>query len=354
MASDGITQAARGRSTGRRRPGPAPIPRYGLRRAAPGVPSLLALAALLAAFPGVGRGAPEGPADTGIVPPAAGSGAPAAPGGSGGPSPRPGPAAMRIISLAPSLTEILFAIGAGDRLVGVCNFCDHPAEVARVPRVGTFTAPSIEAILAARPDLLMAVRGPATMDAVEAVRRLGIDTLVVEDSTLDAVWAAIDSIGARSGRAAAAAELAAAMRGRFAAIRDRVAGAPRRRVLMVVGQTPLVVAGGGTFADELIQMAGGTNVAADSAQAWPRLSLEAVLARAPEVIIDSALSHEEGADPGLWARFPSLPAVRNDRVHPYSSFAALRGGPRLVEAAEEFARLIHPERYQLPSGGDDR
>jgi iron complex transport system substrate-binding protein len=257
---------------------------------------------------------------------------------------------MRVISLAPSLTEILFAIGAGDRLVGVCNFCDHPPEVARVPRVGTFTTPSVEAILAARPDLLMAVRGPATMDAIEAVRRLGVDTLVVEDSTLAAVWTAIETIGERTGRTAAAATLTSTMRARFGAIRDRVAGAPRRRVLMVVGQTPLVVAGGGTFVDELIQMAGGTNVAADSAQAWPRLSLEAVLARAPEVIIDSALSHEEGADPGLWARFPSLPAVRDGRVHPYRSFAALRGGPRLVDAAEEFARLIHPERYQEGAG----
>jgi iron complex transport system substrate-binding protein len=177
---------------------------------------------------------------------------------------------------------------------------------------------------------------------------------VVEDTTLAAVWTAIESIGARTGRREAAAALAAIMRARFDAIRSRVAGAPRRRVLMVVGQTPLVVAGGGTFVDELIRIAGGMNVAADSAQAWPRLSLEAVLARAPEVIIDSALSHEEGADPGLWARFPSLPAVRDGRVYPYRSFAALRGGPRLVDAAEEFARLIHPERHREGSGGGDR
>jgi iron complex transport system substrate-binding protein len=260
---------------------------------------------------------------------------------------------MRIVSLAPSLTEILFAIGAGDRLVGVCNFCDHPPEVARVPRVGTFTTPSTEAILTAQPDLLLAARGPATMGAVEAVRRLGVEVLVVEDSTLGAVWAAIDTMGARTGRVAAAAELAAAMRGRFDAIRTRLAGVPRRRVLMVVGQTPLVVAGGGTFVDELIEMAGGTNVAGDSAQAWPRLSLEAVLARAPEVIIDSALSHEEGAEPGLWGRFSSLPAVRDGRVYPYGSFDALRGGPRLADAAEEFARLIHPERYRADNGAAD-
>jgi iron complex transport system substrate-binding protein len=259
-------------------------------------------------------------------------------------------AATRIVSLAPSVTEILFAIGAGDRLVGVCSFCDRPPEVAAIARVGTFTTPSIESILAVRPDLLVAVRGPATMDAVAAVRRIGVDTLVVEDTTLDAVWAAIDALGARTGRTEAAASLTAAMRGRFDAIRDRVAGARRRRVLVVVGQTPLIVAGGGTFVEELIEIAGGTNVAADTGQPWARLGLETVLARAPEVIIDTALSHEEGADPGLWARFPTLPAVREGRVHAYHPFAALRGGPRLADAAEEFARLIHPERY---AGGRD-
>lgn len=253
--------------------------------------------------------------------------------------------ASRIVSLAPSVTEILFALGAGERLVGVCDYCDYPREVSRVPRVGMFTMPSVETIVAMRPDLVVAVRGPATMDAVRAVRRIGVGVLVVNDTTLGAVWKAIDDIGARTGRTAAAKDLAASMRARFDAVRARVAGAPRRRVLMVIGQTPLVVAGVGTFVDELIRMSGGTNVAADTGQPWPRLSLETVLARAPEVIIDSALSHEDGADPGLWARFPGLPAVREARVYAYQSFAALRGGPRLVEAAEEFARLIHPERF---------
>jgi iron complex transport system substrate-binding protein len=257
------------------------------------------------------------------------------------------PGAMRIVSLAPSVTEILFAIGAGDRLVGVCNFCDHPPEVASIRRIGTFTAPSIETVLAVRPDLLIAVRGPATMTAIEAVRRIGVDVLVVQDTTIEAVWKAIDDIGARTGRATAAAALATAMRARFDAIRARLAGAPRRRVLVVVGQTPLVVAGGGAFADELVEIAGGTNVANDIKQPWPRLGLETVLARGPEVIIDSAASHEDGASAGFWQRFPTLPAVRDGRVHAYGSFDALRGGPRLADAAEEFARLIHPERYGI-------
>jgi iron complex transport system substrate-binding protein len=259
--------------------------------------------------------------------------------------------AKRIVSLAPSVTEILFAIGAGERLVGVCSFCDYPAEVTKIPRVGTFTAPSIEAIVAARADLVIAARGPATMRAVEAVRRIGVPVLIVEDATLVAVWEAIEDIGRHTAREEEAARLTDRLRRRLDAVRSTVAGTTRRRVLVVVGQVPLIVAGAETFVDDLIRVAGGVNVAADAGQPWPRLSLEAVLAWAPEVIIDSALGHEQGADSGLWSRFPTLPAVRDGRVHAYRSFAALRGGPRLADAAEEFARLIHPERYGV-GGGD--
>jgi iron complex transport system substrate-binding protein len=266
----------------------------------------------------------------------------------GGAQVEPAAPARRIVSLAPSATEILFALGAGDRLVGVCSFCDHPAGVAAVPRVGTFTSPSIEAIVAARPDLVIAARGPATVGAVAAVGRLGVPVLLVEDTTLDAVWTAITEIGRRTGREDAAGTLASELRGRLDRVRARLADAAPRRVLVVVGQTPLIVAGVGTFVDDLIHVAGGVNVAADTGQPWPRLSIETVLARAPEVIIDSALDHEEGADRGLWDRFPTLPAVRDNRVHAYRSFAALRGGPRLADAAEEFARLIHPEIGGLP------
>jgi iron complex transport system substrate-binding protein len=259
-------------------------------------------------------------------------------------------AARRIVSLSPAATEILFALDAGDRLVGVCSFCDHPPAVAAIPRIGSFTTPSVEAIVAARPDLVIAVHGPATHDAVEAVERAGLPVLVLEDTTLAAVWRAIAEIGRRTGREAAAQALAADLRARFAAVRARVAGAPRRRVLVVVGQTPLVVAGVGTFVDDLVREAGGENIAADTGLPWPRLGLETVVARAPEVIIDSAISHEGGADPGLWKRFPALPAVREGRVYGYRSFAALRGGPRLADAAEEFARLIHPERFADQGG----
>jgi len=258
--------------------------------------------------------------------------------------------ATRIVSLAPSVTEILFAIGAGGNLVGVSSFCDYPPQVSEIPRVGTFTKPSIEAILAARSDLVIAARGPATMDAVGTIGRMGVPVLVVEDGTLADVWKAIEEIGRHTGRIDAATRVEEEMRRRLRAVRSRLAGAPRRRVLVVAGQTPLIVAGSDNFVDDLIRVAGGVNVAADTGQPWPRLSLETVLSRAPEVIIDSALSHEEGADLGLWNRFPTLPAVRDGRVHAYQSFAALRGGPRLADAAEEFARLIHPERYGLTDG----
>jgi iron complex transport system substrate-binding protein len=263
-----------------------------------------------------------------------------------------GGGARRIVSLGPAATEILYALGAGDRLVGVCDFCDYPPAVRAVRRVGGFTAPSVETIVALRADLVIAVRGPATVEALETVRRTGVEILVVSDTTIDAVWRAIADIGERTGRTDAARALAADMRARFAAVRTRVAGAPRRRVLVVVGQTPLVVAGAGTFVDELVTIAGGTNVAADGGLPWPVMSLETVVARAPEVIIDTAARHEDGADAGYWERFPTLPAVRAGRVVAYASFDALRGGPRLAEAAEEFARLIHPERTPAPAAVD--
>jgi iron complex transport system substrate-binding protein len=125
--------------------------------------------------------------------------------------------ARRIVSLSPAATEILFAIGAGDRLVGVCSFCDYPPAVKGIPRVGSFVTPSIETIVAARPDLVIAAHGPATWEAVEAVRRIGVPVLVVEDTTLAAVWKAIADIGQRTGLEARATAVAAGLRERLEA-----------------------------------------------------------------------------------------------------------------------------------------
>jgi iron complex transport system substrate-binding protein len=259
-----------------------------------------------------------------------------APGGAAG-----GPPA-RVVSLAPSLTEILWALGAGERVVGVCAQCDYPPAVAALPRVGGYLAPSVEAVIAARPDLVVVVPSPGNREAVRALDRAGVQVLVVHDRTLDDFRASVRTIAGALGLAAAGERLVTEIDRGLAAVRARVAGVPARRVLLVVGHSPLVVAGAGTLQDELVTIAGGTNVAADVGQAWPQISPELVVARAPEVIVDAGMGTEAGGH-DLFAALTTVPAVRDHRVVRIAGDALFRAGPRVVEAARALARAIHPE-----------
>jgi iron complex transport system substrate-binding protein len=257
---------------------------------------------------------------------------------------------QRIISLAPSVTETLFALGAGDRLVGVSVYCDYPPEVKKIERVGTFLTPNVEAIVAKRPDVIIAVPSPGNQAPVESLRRLGFKVVIVEPNTIAEIRESLLIIGREVGREAAARALVSRIDARLASIQARVAGAPVRRVLMVVGHTPLIAVGTGTFQDELIRMARGSNIAAAAGRAWPRLSVEFAVAAGPEVIIDTTMGNEEaaGAGPALafWSAFPTIPAVRDARVYGYKAYQLLHPGPRLPEAFEAMARFIHPERFE--------
>jgi len=263
---------------------------------------------------------------------------------------------QRVISLAPSVTEIVYALGAGDRLVGVSAHCDSPPQVTAVARVGTFVTPNIEAIVARRPDLVIAVPSPGNQNPVEALQRLGLRVLVVNPSTVAEIADTILVIAGALGADAAGRVVVDGMHARMAAVEARVAGAPRPRVLLVVGRTPLIAVGARTVQDELIRMAGGTNVAAGAGASWPRLSVEAMVVAAPEVIIDTTMGSESAGDAEsvlrFWGGFPSLPAVRTGRVHRYAADPLLRPGPRIPDALESLARFLHPERFaQLPRRG---
>jgi iron complex transport system substrate-binding protein len=252
----------------------------------------------------------------------------------------------RVVSLAPSSTEIVYALGAGDRLVGVCGQCDHPPEVVRVPRVGGYLVPSVEATIAARPDVVLAVPSPGNRDAVLAIERGGVHVLIVRDRTLADLWEGMRAIAAALGVPDAGERLVADVSGRLDAIRARMRPLPRRRVLMVVGHRPLVAVGEGTLQDELIALAGGENVAA-GAGVWPQISLEVVVARAPEVIVDAAMGTEGGAA-DLFAGLVTVPAVRAGRVVALADDRLFRAGPRLPEAAAALAAAIHPESAAAP------
>ena len=257
---------------------------------------------------------------------------------------RPVGTAARVVSLAPSVTEIVYALGAGDRLVGVCGQCDFPPDVQRVTRVGGYVVPSVEAVLAVRPDLVVVVPSPGNRESVRAIERVGVPVLVTQDRTLADLWQAMQAIAAALGLPAEGEKLVADVSRRLGEVHARVQALPPRRVLIVVGHDPLVAVGGGTMQDELLTLAGGTNVAADAGTVWPTITLELVVARAPEVIVDSAMGTEQ-AGRTLFAGLTTVPAVRADRVVALRGDTLLRAGPRVPEAAAALAAVIHPEAF---------
>jgi iron complex transport system substrate-binding protein len=248
----------------------------------------------------------------------------------------------RVVALAPSLTEIVYGLGEGGRLVGVCAQCDYPDAARRLPRVGGYLAPSVEAVLGVRPDLVLVVPSPGNREAVRTLERAGIRVLVTADRTLGDLWQAIASIAGALGAAERGAALRASVQQQLDAVRTRVADLPVTRVLLVVGHRPLIVAGGGTLQDELLRVAGGVNVAADAGAAFPQVPIELVVARAPEVILDAAMGSEAGGRE-LFAALRSVPAVRDGRIVPLAPDALFRAGPRVGEAAALLAGAIHPD-----------
>lgn len=254
----------------------------------------------------------------------------------------------RIVSLAPSVTETLFAIGAQAEVIGICTFCDFPHEVEKIDRVGSYSTPNVETIIAKRPDVVIGVP-PNNPEAITTLRQLGIRVVIVEVDTTEQIRASIRTIAQEAGRVAQGESLLNEIETRMAAIRARLEGAPQRRVLMVVGQEPLIAVGSRIFLDELISQAHGINIAAEANQPWVRFSLEVAVAKQPEVIIDGSMGSEENDKAqylGIWRNFPTVPAVRDGRVHGTRSYTVLRPGPRLPDGFEEIARLIHPERFQ--------
>lgn len=261
------------------------------------------------------------------------------------PIPPPGGVA-RIVSLAPSITETIFALGAEDRLVAVSTYCDHPPAAAELPRAGTYLQPSVEAILGFEPDVVLAVPTPGNRAPVEQLRRLGVRVAVVGEDTFEDSWEAMETIGRWVGRPDEADALAERVRAEIDAVREAAKDRPRRRVLFVVGHDPLVAAGEGLFVDQLIEVVGGRNVGAVGRGSWPRLSLESVVAAAPDVIVDGAMGTEAGAGGeealrGWWQPYRSVPAVRDGNIRAQRSNALLRPGPRLGVAARELFELVH-------------
>ena len=271
------------------------------------------------------------------------------------PAPAPTASAERIVVMAPGAAEMLVALGQGDAIVAVGDFVLWPPALLSRPRVGAYDRPNEERLLELATTLYVTTRSQAGAATHTRLRSLGIDVLELDTSTMPGVLASFHTLGARLDRAARAADLVAAIERRLASVAARAAGLPRRRVLCVVGRDPLYVAGAGSHLDELIRIAGASNVAHDTRAPYQLLSLEAALARRPEVILDTSDNRPgalRGRAAGDWGTWPFLPAVAADRVYWLDPTQLAIPGPRLPEMAELVARLVHPERFGEPRPAD--
>ncbi|MGZ6243110.1 MAG: ABC transporter substrate-binding protein [Candidatus Binataceae bacterium] len=251
----------------------------------------------------------------------------------------------RIVSLAPAVTETLFALGEGGAVVGVSQYCDYPPAATHLPKVGTFLTPNVEAIAALRPDLIIGPGLSSSRREVRTLEAMGYPTLTVDDDSLAGIEQSITRIGARTGQQKAAVTLLATIQDHIEDVRARLAHTRPRTVVMLVGHEPIVAVGRGTFLDDLLHLAGADNIADLSAQSWPRLSIEYIIAMRPEVILDGAMGSDANTPAGFWARYPIIPAVRDHRVFGYPQDPMLHPGPRVWQSLEILARRIHPEAF---------
>jgi iron complex transport system substrate-binding protein len=261
---------------------------------------------------------------------------------------------QRIVSLAPSVTETVFALGFGDRLVGVTTYCDYPAEAKKLPKIGGFMSPSLEVIVAKRPDLVIGVNSATHPVTVREMERLGLKIALISLANVSDILSSIKNIARLLGNSDAGEQLVRKINRQVDEVKKRVAAAPRRPTLLAVGLRPLVAVGGKNFIDELITLAGGENIAGSATQPWLNLPDEYVVAKAPQVIIEAGMGSERSESTQHWADLKSIPAVKERRVYAYPSDKILRPGPRIGEGLEEIARLVHPECFADTKGGLNR
>jgi iron complex transport system substrate-binding protein len=253
---------------------------------------------------------------------------------------------QRIVSLAPSNTEILFALGLGDKVVGVTDYCDYPPEALNKTKVGGYINPDIEKIVALNPDLILAAYG-TPMDVIITMVGLGLTVYGIKTTDLDDLLDDIRRVGEITDKEVEALTLTSEMETRIQAVTDQTQELEHRpRVFYMLWNDPLWSAGSGTFIDELIEKAGGVNIC-QNLTGYAQISLEDVLASNPEIIITSQLSYD-------WAinatELATTNASQTGRIYTCDDNLVQRQGPRLIEGLEWFAHFIHPEIFGEPEG----
>jgi iron complex transport system substrate-binding protein len=253
----------------------------------------------------------------------------------------------RIVSLAPNITEILYALDLSHRIAGVTTFSDYPKEAKQKPKVGSYVNLNIEKIISLRPDLIIGTYGGNPKAKVLRLEELGFPVYVTRTENVEQMLGTIEDIGMITDTTQKATILISTLRRRINAVTDRVKNASRPLVFLEINAKPLITVGADSFHNEVITLAGGKNLAADSHARYPQYSLEDVVKRSPEIILISTMDRA-----GLfeqqktqWMRWENIRAVQNNMIYFIDSDLVDRASPRIVDGLEEMARLIHPTLF---------
>jgi iron complex transport system substrate-binding protein len=261
----------------------------------------------------------------------------------------------RIISTAPSITEMLFALGLGDRVVGVTTYCHYPEAAKAKPRIGSYLEMNYEAVLAAKPDLVILMKSP--LPHAGKLGSLRIPLLEIENEpSLASIRGSIRSIAQAAGVSGKGESLIQSIDTRLKAVEQRAAKLPRRSLTFIVGRDPgqltgLVAVGGSNFLNELMRIAGGANTFADAGSSYPKIAVELLLSRNPDVILDmgemadttGVTEQQKQRVVALYTKYPALRAFQRKAIHAIASDIYVVPGPRVADAAEAFFRFLHPE-----------
>ena len=252
----------------------------------------------------------------------------------------------RVISLAPNLTEIVFAVSAGDRLVGRTTYCDYPAEAKAVAEVGDTLHPSLERVIALQPQVVLISTASQLEIFTQQLQSQNIAVFVTDPKDLDGVFRTIEQVGEILGQQQQATLLVQKLRDRARTVEEDVKQRPIIRVFYQLSAEPLYTVGRGAFETDLIRRAGGISVTADVPGAWPRYSDESALAAKPDAIILPTGGSMGAANSAVVEALRRSPAVLSGRVYKINGDYLVRPGPRAIDGLEEMARALHPEAFK--------
>jgi iron complex transport system substrate-binding protein len=252
---------------------------------------------------------------------------------------------QRIVSLAPGITETLYALGLDDKIAGVTTFCDWPVAARKKPRIGGFSNPSIEKIVALKPDLIIATADGNRKDTVQQLARLGLPVYVINPLNINGFLRSILHIGEITNREKNAGQLVEKNKKRLNNVSAQIRHKKKPRVFFQLGLEPVFTVGRGTLINEVIELAGGVNVAGHDTARYPIYSAEGIMGTSPEIIIFAPMVNDKNftAVKRFWQNLGEISAVKNNKIYPMDADLINRASPRIFDAIEIMAHIFHPD-----------